>query len=257
MRIFIFLIFSFISVLAYGQDGVVKGFVIDKDSKLRLAKVYIYNSAKDEGIYNTSKGEFSINAMPGDTIFAVLQGYAVDTVLITQQRSVLFQLKSLGINLQEVSITGKKLTPKEQYEKKLKEFKYKLDRGSGKDILSIGPSGAGLGIDAIYNLLSRNGKNARHLQKILERDYRESIIDYRFRPEYVKTMLQLSDEETIDFMEQYRPTYDFVLTASDYAFVVFLRNSFASYKRNPEAFRLPPLPKINIEEVEQKEKLKP
>ena len=230
------------------QTGSVQGFVIDKDSKLRLAKVYIYNSKKDEGIYNTSKGEFRINAVPGDTLFAVLQGYAVDTVVLKGTQAIYFQLKSLGINLQEVSITGKKLTPQEQYQQRLKEYKYKLDRGSSKDILSVGSGGAGLGIDAIYNLLSRDGKNARHLQKILERDYKESIIDYRFRPDYVKSILQLSDTETIDFMEQYRPTYDFVLTATDYAFVVFLRNSYASYKRNPAAFRLQPLPKVIVKE---------
>lgn len=230
------------------QTGSVQGFVIDKDSKLRLAKVYIYNSKQDEGIYNTSKGEFRINAVPGDTLFAVLQGYAVDTVVLKGTQAIYFQLKSLGINLQEVSITGKKLTPQEQYQQRLKEYKYKLDRGSSKDILSVGSGGAGLGIDAIYNLLSREGKNARHLQKILERDYKESIIDYRFRPDYVKSILQLNDAETIDFMEQYRPTYDFVLTATDYAFVVFLRNSYASYKRNPAAFRLQPLPKVIVKE---------
>jgi len=230
------------------QTGSVQGFVIDKDSKLRLAKVYIYNSKKDEGIYNTSKGEFRINAVPGDTLFAVLQGYAVDTVVLKGTQAIYFQLKSLGINLQEVSITGKKLTPQEQYQQRLKEYKYKLDRGSSKDILSVGSGGAGLGIDAIYNLLSREGKNARHLQKILERDYKESIIDYRYRPDYVKSILQLNDTETIDFMEQYRPTYDFVLTATDYAFVVFLRNSYASYKRNPAAFRLQPLPKVIVKE---------
>lgn len=230
------------------QTGTVQGFVIDKDSKLRLAKVYIYNSKKDEGIYNTSKGEFRISAAPGDTLFAVLQGYAVDTVVLKGAQAIYFQLKSLGINLQEVSITGKKLSPQEQYQQRLKEYKYKLDRGSSKNLLSVGPTGAGLGIDAIYNLLSREGKNARHLQKILERDYRESIIDYRFRPDYVKTILQLSDSVTIDFMEQYRPTYDFVLTASEYAFVVFLRNSYASYKRNPAAFRLQPLPKVIVKE---------
>jgi hypothetical protein len=242
------LFFSCMLLKLSAQTGTVQGFVIDKDSKLRLAKVYIYNSKKDEGIYNTSKGEFRIAAAPGDTLFAVLQGYAVDTVVLKGPQAIYFQLKSLGINLQEVSITGKKLTPQEQYQQRLKEYKYKLDRGSSKDILSVGPSGAGLGIDAIYNLLSREGKNARHLQKILERDYRESIIDYRFRPDYVKTILQLTDSATIDFMEQYRPTYDFVLTASDYAFVVFLRNSYASYKRNPAAFRLQPLPKVNVKE---------
>jgi len=241
-------LFSFMMLKLSAQTGSVQGFVIDKDSKLRLAKVYIYNSKKDEGIYNTSKGEFRINAVPGDTLFAVLQGYAVDTVVLKGTQAIYFQLKSLGINLQEVSITGKKLTPQEQYQQRLKEYKYKLDRGSSKDILSVGSGGAGLGIDAIYNLLSREGKNARHLQKILERDYKESIIDYRFRPDYVKSILQLSDTETIDFMEQYRPTYDFVLTATDYAFVVFLRNSYASYKRNPAAFRLQPLPKVIVKE---------
>ena len=241
-------LFSFMMLKLSAQTGSVQGFVIDKDSKLRLAKVYIYNSKKDEGIYNTSKGEFRINAVPGDTLFAVLQGYAVDTVVLKGTQAIYFQLKSLGINLQEVSITGKKLTPQEQYQQRLKEYKYKLDRGSSKDILSVGSGGAGLGIDAIYNLLSREGKNARHLQKILERDYKESIIDYRFRPDYVKSILQLNDTETIDFMEQYRPTYDFVLTATDYAFVVFLRNSYASYKRNPAAFRLQPLPKVIVKE---------
>lgn len=220
---------------------------MDKDSKLRLAKVYIYNSANDEGIYNTPKGEFSIKAKAGDTLFAVLQGYALDTVVLHNQNSIYFQLKSLGIPLREVAIIGDKFTPMQRHEKTLKEYKYALDKGKAKDLLNLGLGGAGLGIDAIYNLLSRQGKNARHLQKILERDYREAIIDYRFTPEYVKRVLQIGDYEAEDFMQQYRPSYDFVLSASDYAFVVYLRNNYANYKRNPAAFKLPALPKINVE----------
>ncbi|MHA4893721.1 peptidase associated/transthyretin-like domain-containing protein [Pedobacter sp. PWIIR3] len=249
MRLFLLLLlfFSF-SARLFAQSGTVQGFVVDKDSKLRLAKVYIYNSHTNEGIYNTPKGEFRINGLPGDTLFAILQGYAVDTVVLKSPSSIYFQLKSLGINLQEVSINGKKLSPKEQYDKRLKEYKYQLDKGSSKDLLNLGPGGVGLGIDAIYNLVSREGKNARHLQKILERDYKESIIDFRFNPNYVKSILQLNDSVATDFMEQYRPSYDFVLSASDYAFVVFLRNSYASYKRNPSAFRLQPLPKVIVKE---------
>ncbi len=232
---------------AFAQQSTVRGFVVDKDSKLRLAKVYIYNSANDEGIYNTPKGEFNINAKRGDTLFAVLQGYALDTVVINSQNAIYFQLKSLGIALREVAIIGDKFTPMQRHEKTLKEYKYALDKGKAKDLLNLGLGGAGLGIDAIYNLLSRQGKNARHLQKILERDYREAIIDYRFKPEFVKRVLQIGDFEAEEFMQQYRPSYDFVLSASDYAFVVYLRNNYANYKRNPAAFKLPPLPKINIE----------
>jgi hypothetical protein len=242
------LLFCFFALHAAAQNGTVQGFVVDKDTKLRLAKVYIYNATKDEGIYNTAKGEFTIKAAVGDTLFAVLQGYAVDTLVHKGQKAVYFQLKSLGINLKEVSILGKKLTPLERYTEAQKEYKYKLDKGKAKDLLNLGTNGVGLGIDAIYNLLSREGKNARHLQKILERDYKEAIVDYRYNPDYVTRVLQISETEADDFMHQYRPTYDFILSASDYDFVVFLRNSYASYKRNPAAFRLQPLPKIKVEE---------
>jgi len=231
----------------FAQQNTVRGFVIDRDSKQRLAKVYIYNSSADEGFYNNTKGEFATSAKPGDTLFAALEGYALDTIVIKNQQSVFFQLKSLGITLKEVGIVKKIKTPQEQYEQTLREYQYKLDKGSSRDLLNLGLGGVGLGIDAIYNLLSREGKNARHLQKILERDYKEALIDYRFNKAYVKEALQIGDEELKDFMGQYRPTYQFVLTASEYDFVAFIQNSYNSYKRNPAAFRLPTLPKIDGE----------
>ncbi|TKC03165.1 hypothetical protein [Pedobacter cryotolerans] len=230
----------------FAQNKAVQGFVIDKDSKLRLAKVYIYNPSIDEGLYNNTKGEFTTNAKVGDTLFAALSGYGMDTVVYKGQSALIFQLKSIAIKLKEVKIFGKQPTPAEQYSQKLQEYKYALDKGSSKNLLSLGPTGAGLGIDAIYNLLSRSGKNARHLQAILEKDYREDIIDFRFRPDYVKGIIGAEEPELNDFMLQYRPTYQFVLTASDYAFVQFVRNSYATYKRNPSMFRLPKLPKVNV-----------
>lgn len=244
MKLFAFILCMLLSHAILAQNASVQGFVIDKDSKARLAKVYIYNPANDEGIYNNLKGEFTVKAKIGDTIFAALSGYAMDTVIYKGQGSIVVQLKSLTIKLNQVEIYGKTLTPQEQRAKTMREYKYALDRGSTKDLLNLGLGGVGLGIDAIYNLLSRQGKNARHLQAIIEKDYREAIIDYRYKPEYVKSVLNSPALDVKDFMEQYRPTYQFVLTASDYAFVQFIRNSYTSYKRNPTLFRLPKLPKI-------------
>lgn len=247
MRFSVVVFLVFCCSKLFAQSKAVPGFVVDKDSKLRLAKVYIYNPSVDEGFYNNTKGEFIANAKVGDTLFAALSGYGMDTVVYKGQGAIVFQLKSLSIKLKEVKIFGKLPTPKEQYAKNLQEYKYALDRGSTKDPFTLGPSGAGLSIDAIYNLLSRQGKNARRLQAILERDYHESIIDYRFRPDYVKAVAGVNDTELNDFMVQYRPTYQFVLTASDYSFVLFIKNSYASYKRNPAAFRLPKLPRLSLQ----------
>jgi len=250
MKLFILLsFFSMVLTLASAQKKTVDGFVVDKESKLRLAKVYIYNSHNDEGLYNNNKGEFSTQASVGDTLFAVLQGYGLDTVVYKGNKAIYFQLKPLAVQLKEVSIIGSSITPKERYEQQIREYKYATDRGSSKDLLNLGSRGVGLGIDAIYNLLSRKGRNARHLQEILERDYKEDIIDYRYNPAFVGRVLRIKDFELKDFMQQYRPSYDFVLMASDYAFIVFLRNNYASYKRNPKALRLKPLPQIKIEKL--------
>jgi hypothetical protein len=235
--------------MGFAQQKAVPGFVVDKDTKLRLAKVYIYNSSIDEGFYNNTKGEFLANVKPGDTLFAALSGHAMDTVVYRGQSAIVFQLRSLGIRLKEVSIYGKAKTPQELYRSKLDEYKYKLDKGSSKDLLNLGPGGVGLGIDAIYNLLSREGKNARQLQKILEKDYKEQVIDYRFRPDYVRALVNIKEENLQDFMTQYRPTYQFVLSASEYQFIQFVKNSYASYKRNPAMFRLPSLPKLSIDQL--------
>ncbi len=250
MRFLLLGILAFSTLMGFAQQQkAVQGFVVDKDTKLRLAKVYIYNSSIDEGFYNNTKGEFVANVKPGDTLFAALSGHAMDTVVYRGQSAIVFQLRSLGIRLKEVSIYGKAKTPQELYRSKLDEYKYKLDKGSSKDLLNLGPGGVGLGIDAIYNLLSREGKNARQLQKILEKDYKEQVIDYRFRPDYVRALVDIKDENLQDFMTQYRPTYQFVLSASEYQFIQFVKNSYTSYKRNPAMFRLPTLPKLSIDQL--------
>lgn len=249
MRIILCCILLLNAIAVFAQQKAVQGFVVDYDSKLRLAKVYIYNPTIDEGFYNNTKGEFTVNVKPGDTLFAALGGYAMDTVVYRGQSALVFQLHSLGIKLKEVSIYGKAKTPQELYKSKLDEYKYKLDKGSSKDLLNLGQGGVGLGIDAIYNLLSREGKNARQLQKILEKDYKEQVIDYRYRPNYVRSLINIKEDDLQDFMTQYRPTYQFVLNASEYQFIQFIKNSYASYKRNPGMFRLPSLPKLSIEKM--------
>ena len=250
MKLFVTIAFLFCFTMAlHAQNKPVQGIVIDKETKQRLAKVYIYNVRSKDGLYNNTKGEFSTYAISGDTLVAALSGYGVDTIIFKGQTAVYFQLKSLGIRLRDVVIAQKRLTPQQQYEKSIKEFRYQTMKGSSKDLLNLGTGGVGLGIDAIYNLLSRQGRNARHLQKILEKDYREDLIDYRFKASLVQQVLGIKDTELEDFMQQYRPTYQFVLDADDYAFNIFIRNAYRSYRMNPKALQLPPLPKLTIEKL--------
>ena len=250
--ILFFFLFLCFTQRVFSQEKQVQGIVFDSDSKQRLSRVYIYNTRTHKGFYNNIKGEFTTTAKAGDILVAALQGFAVDTVTVRSQSAVLFYLKRTGVLLKEVSIRDTSLSAKERLRRNQEEFKDAYRKGNTKDILQIGGAngqgGAGLGIDAIWSLLSREGRNARYLQKIIEADYRDQIIRYRFSQSLVSRVTGLTDEETLsDFMLQYKPSYNFILEASDYVLIGFIRNSFERYKRKPGANRLPPLVPVTLE----------
>lgn len=228
-----------------GQERTVEGIVFDRDSKQRISRVYIYNLRKHTGFYNNIKGEFSTKVATGDTLIAAAEGYRVDTLTVRSQAALLFYLKQTSIHLREVTVTDTARHPRERLKQLKREYKDIYRKGDPQDLLTIGggngAGGAGLGIDALYSLLSKEGKNARYLQEIIERDYREMMINYRYTKSLVKNVTGLPDEKLEDFMQQYRPSYYFILEASDYSLISFIRDCYKQYLKDPSAYRLPPL----------------
>lgn len=224
------------------QDAI-QGLVFDINTKQRVSRVFIYNPRNDAGGYNNTKGEFEIQAQSGDILIAAANGYYADTLRVADDPVVVFQLERSTILIDEVSVIARR-SPEERLAENQREYSTAYSRGNPGSILSIAPTGAGVSIDALYKLISREGRNARRLQEIIEEDYRESVIDYRFTPELVSRATGLSGEPLRDFMRQYRPSYFFVLSANDYNMVFYIRSSYAQYRQRPSLRRLPPLPKL-------------
>ena len=229
----------------FAQDIQIQGLVFDRDSKQRLTRVYIYNLRTNKGIFNNTKGEFKTTVRKGDTLIAALEGYSVDTATVQNQTTILFYLRRTSIRLKEVNVTDTVKSPQKQLEETKKEYKGIYRRGNSDDIFTTGGpdglGGAGLSIDALYSLLSKEGKNARYLQQIIERDYQQSIINYRFTKTLVTNTTGLTGEKLEDFMNQYRPSYYFILEANDYSLIKYIKDSYQQYLKNPAANRLPPL----------------
>jgi hypothetical protein len=229
----------------FAQDKQFQGIVFDMDSKQRLTRVYIFNTRTGEGFYNTSKGEFKTTARSGDVLVAALQGYGVDTISIRSESTLLFYLRRNSIQLQEVVVRDSIKTPAEQLKQAQEEYNTIYSKGAVKDVFTTGGSngggGAGLSITALYNLLSKEGKNARMLQKIIERDYRDAMIEYRFTKSLVNSVTGLSGVKLTDFKQQYKPGYYFILEANDYELIQYIKKSYQSYLENPAALRLRPL----------------
>ena len=141
--------------------------------------------------------------------------------------------------LQEVIIKGKRQSPRENLNQNQSDYKDAYKDGSN-DVLtkfgsnnepkpSFGITGA---VDALYKLFSKRGKNARKLQKIILADYQEDEIDNRYTTTLVTSLTGLKGDELKIFMSLYRPAYNFIINASDYDMILFIKKSFQEYRHN-------------------------
>ena len=138
----------------------IDGIVFDTDTKQRVARVYIYNTSNQTGTFNNLKGEFRLKAAEGDVLIAATEGYFPDTLTLRGDPTILLFLKKSSIMLREVSIVARK-SPDDILRQKQEDYNTAYSKGDPGSLLSVGNSGAGLSIDALYSILSREGKKQR------------------------------------------------------------------------------------------------
>ncbi|WDF55526.1 hypothetical protein [Mucilaginibacter sp. KACC 22063] len=236
----------------YAQDRKADGVVFDKDSKERIAKVNIINTRTGESIYNNLQAEFHINARSGDHLIFSKPNYLSDTITVSGTGSIAVYLKPTGVMLRQVDIHDTIKTPQKQLEATKREYSKVYGSLADRDLLSVSPyGGAGLSIDGIWNSLSRSGRNAAHLREIIQRDYQQDIIDYRFNKALVSRITGLTEPRLTDFMQRYRPGYYIVTTTNDYEFIQIIRNNYRRYMRNPRALGLQALPHVKAEDEKE------
>ena len=215
----------------------VEGVVYDNDTKERIARTNIMNLTSGESFYNNLKGEFKIDAKAGDKLVFLKLDYLADTLTVKDNSNLLISLKRIAIPLRQVDIKDTLVTPLQRLQATRKSFNKAYGSSAYDGILSTAPGGgAGISIDALWNSLSRTGRNAKHLQGLIEEDYQQNVIDYRFNHSYVANVTKLKDPDLTDFMRRYRPGYFIVTTATEYEFITYIRNSLKRYLRNKRLY---------------------
>ncbi|QXV66157.1 hypothetical protein INP83_03425 [Mucilaginibacter sp. 21P] len=244
----LWLVPCFLMLCAAGfAQSTVSGIVFDKNSSARIARVGVKNLTSGRSVYNSLKGEFSIEAKVGDKLAFSQPEHFSDTISVKDFEPLAVYLKPVAIQLMEVTIKGKNLSPDKQLENTKREYNKLYGPSNNPDLLNLGPGGVGLSIDALYNMFSRSGRNAEKLRGIIDAEYKQKVIDYRFNKAFVQGITHLEEPKLTDFMQKYRPGYYLVTTAGDYEFISYIRNNLKRYLRRPRAYEVPPLPEIKLD----------
>ncbi|MCW8311053.1 MULTISPECIES: hypothetical protein [Sphingobacterium] len=234
--------------LLFCQTKRVEGIVFDKNTKQRLGNVKLANLRTGNVIYNNIKGEFDLQARIGDRIVAMSKGYFPDTLAVDDKGLLLFHLLRESIYIDEVQVLARK-SPEEILKKAREDYNKAYRLAGYGDVFSVGPHGAGLSINSIYSLFSKEAKRARRLTKTIENDYKENVIDYKFTKELISKVTGLSFDESEKFRRIFRPSYFFILAASDYELTNYIKDCYSRYRLNPSQYFIEPFPTINYKLV--------
>ena len=85
-----------------------------------------------------------------------------------------------------------------------------------------------------YLVPSKTRKRKEEFHQQLLYWEKEKYIDNRYNPEMVERMTKLQSPELDSFMLKYRPTYQFLNTATEYDLLLFIKQSFEEYKKSKE-----------------------
>jgi co-chaperonin GroES (HSP10) len=235
---FLFCLFI-LSVNGYAQEKTVSGIVFDKNSKDRIAGVDVRNITTGQAVYDNLKGEFKIDAKTGDRLVFTKQEFLADTLRVVSNTAVAVYLTPSTIRLKQVTIHDTLLSPEKRLAATKLDYSKIYGSLSYSDFLTSPSSGgAGISIDALYNSISKSGRNAEHLRQIIEKDYQQNVIDYRFNRTTVGSITGLKDEKLTEFMQRYRPGYYLTKTATDYEFIASIKANYKRFVRNPRRYSL-------------------
>jgi hypothetical protein len=181
-----------------------------------------------------SLGRYQVTVAEKDSIWFSYLGkptpkYPVLKIIDVTQFDIALRLKTHIMEEVKIRNRSYRLDSIQNRKDYAKIFNY--HRPTVGSMTTIGPTGAAFDLDEIIRLFQfkKNKATLKFQQRLLEQE-REKFVDHRFSKALVRRLTGLVDEELERFMQKYRPSYEFALTASEYDFQYYIRAAFSQFK---------------------------
>ncbi len=207
------------------KEWSVYGKVINGSTSNPISSLSVTNLRTDHVVVTNSNGDFYIRAAEGDSLRISGIGYGQQTIYWDKKvGNLTVGLEQTAITLEEVIVKDKR---SETIEREIKAFLENPQNAATmkRDILGnvvqlsgaggLG-GGAGISIDALYELWSKEGKEKRKAADLEYEELKRFYIELRYNPRKVSDITGLNDPELSEFMSYCKLADDFILKASDY-----------------------------------------
>jgi len=213
MKPYIWILFLLTGIVAQAQKKNERwGYLRDSITREPIVLASITNLNTQTTVMTSASGRFKIDLHENQVLSFAAVGYYFDTIhynkqFLLQDTLSLF-LSPLAHSLGNVTVTARGLS---RYQldsiERRKEF---LQDIVDYTIPTVSKANSGAGIALNLDRFSRHEKNKRKAFAFFESNEKEAYINYRFPASIVTQYSGLKDAELQQFMQQYRPSSEWL-----------------------------------------------
>lgn len=198
--------------VSMAQRMEVKGLLKDSTTQQPIGFANITNLNTGKTVITNNSGLFTISIAENDILSFSFVGYHFDTLYYTRkyftEPLLVLTLKPLVNSLQDVVVRSKGYTPYQlDSMERRKEF---LSNVGSEKMNAVSESNSGAGIALNLDRFSKREKTKRNAYTFFDNNEKEEYINYRFNNAFVKTYTGLQADSLQLFMQQFRPSFDWL-----------------------------------------------
>ncbi|MES2772862.1 MAG: hypothetical protein V4722_01670 [Bacteroidota bacterium] len=237
---YLILTFSFLTIHAgwVSAQSVVHGRTVDLSTGNVISLATVTNLNKGKSVVSTYSGRFTIVAETGNLLVSSFSGYDFDTIRVTPEMlgdTINIKMKILGTLLPNVTVTSNSHLSSYQLDSMERRLQHAglLNKANLKAI--DGPvEGSGFGISISLDRYSKREKQKRRAKELFEMMEEEAYINYRFSEAKVGQYTGLKEEGLVEFINLYRPNYDWLRKHTANEDVVdYINSKLKAYRKLP------------------------
>lgn len=206
--------------MARSQDFIVKGVVIERGSNIRIALAEITNMRTGIGVGSNDMGMFQLRAKVGDTLYISKRNLIDQRVAVNGTQDLIIYLIRETTTLDEVTVRGN--TKQQDLAEIKQEFKNKGVYNGGKTKFL---SAVFQPLNALYNLLGKDPKNARRFGRYADNEIKQSQIDQYFNGTIIQNNTDLRGKNLETYMLNCRPEYEKAQFWNSYDYIKYIKES--------------------------------
>jgi len=244
MKVLICIILAALGTFSYAQNckevNLWGGLKDTTAKKPGFYNVFIVNKSAGRGVFGKPDGTFSITVNPGDSLYFTVTGYETIKMKVIADSSCRHEfhtfLRLVEYKKDEVVVYPvKTLTQIKEERERLAQTETRIVTGY-QSLQSP--------ITALYQEFSRRERMKKKVAELQYQDQMEMVVKELLRVYVSYDILELEEEEFLDFIIFLNLNEEFLKNASDYDLIVYIKEKYIHFRQLRGEYIYRPVPEI-------------